>query len=76
MSLNKDEKLTIKNAMAIIQRETADNGDSFRLQGLGTFNRKVKPARTARNPRTGDPIAVPARSVLTFKASPATRRDQ
>lgn len=39
------------------------------LRGFGTFEVKHKPARTARNVRTGLPVEVPARDVLTFKAS-------
>lgn len=39
------------------------------IRGFGTFEVKHKPARTARNVRTGLPVDVPARSVLTFKAA-------
>jgi len=36
--------------------------------GLGTFAAKKKEARTSRNPRTGEPVNVPARTAITFKA--------
>lgn len=39
------------------------------LRGFGTFEVKRKPARTARNVRTGLPVEVAARDVLTFKAA-------
>jgi DNA-binding protein HU-beta len=39
------------------------------IRGFGTFEVKHKPAGTARNPRTGVPVEVAARSVLTFKAA-------
>jgi len=39
------------------------------IRGFGTFEVKHKPARTARNMRTGMPVDVPARDVLTFKAA-------
>jgi DNA-binding protein HU-beta len=41
------------------------------IRGFGTFEVKHKPARTARNVRTGLPVDVPARDVLTFKAAKA-----
>jgi DNA-binding protein HU-beta len=72
--LSKTERQTVRAAADLIRRET-DANEKVSLVGFGTFARKNKPARTARNPATGDPIAVPARSVLTFKASPATRVD-
>lgn len=42
-------------------------GDTVRLTGLGTFAAKDVAARTARNPQTGDAIAVPASKKVTFK---------
>lgn len=39
------------------------------IRGFGTFEVKNRPARTARNVRTGLPVEVPARDVLTFKAA-------
>jgi len=41
------------------------------IRGFGTFEVKHKPARTARNVRTGLPVEVAARDVLTFKAAKA-----
>lgn len=45
------------------------------IRGFGTFRTKIQPARTRRNPRTGEPVNVPAREVLTFKMSKNLRRD-
>ena len=44
-------------------------GNKLILRGFGTFEVKHKAARTARNVRTGMPVEVPARDVLTFKAA-------
>lgn len=44
-------------------------GHKLIIRGFGTFEVKHKAARTARNVRTGLPVEVPARSVLTFKAA-------
>jgi DNA-binding protein HU-beta len=47
----------------------AEDGDGYRLKGFGTFAPKTRAARVARNPGTGAPVQVPARTVLTFKAA-------
>jgi nucleoid DNA-binding protein len=38
------------------------------LRNFGVFEVKRRRARKARNPRTGESVSVPARSVVTFKA--------
>lgn len=45
------------------------------IRGFGTFKTALQPARTMRNPQTGDPVAVPAREKLTFKMSAKLRAD-
>ncbi|NJC87411.1 MAG: HU family DNA-binding protein [Desulfuromonas sp.] len=45
---------------------TIKSGDKLRINGLGTFSIKARPARTARHPRTGEKISVPAKRVLKF----------
>lgn len=42
------------------------SGEKLRITGLGTFSIKDKPARTARNPKTGEAVQVPAKRVLKF----------
>jgi len=74
MSLSNDEKKTLKEAIAIIERETASDGENLIIRGFGTFKRKQVAAKTARNPQTGGTVQVPARSVLRFSASKATQR--
>ena len=37
------------------------------IHGFGTFTTKLRDARTARNPQTGETIEVPAKYALTFK---------
>ena len=45
------------------------NGDNIEIRGFGTFKVRKRKTRVARNPRTGDPVEVPARSVPVFKPS-------
>jgi integration host factor subunit beta len=43
-------------------------GDRVELRGFGTFTARRRDPRTGRNPRTGQPIPVEAKSVPFFKA--------
>ena len=43
-------------------------GSEVRLVGFGTFNISKRAASDGRNPRTGDPIKIPAAKVPKFKA--------
>ena len=43
-------------------------GDKVTLTGFGTFGRRDRKARTARNPQTGESLKVKARKVPGFKA--------
>jgi DNA-binding protein HU-beta len=42
-------------------------GEKVTLPGFGTFSRRNRAARTARNPRTGEEIQVKASKVPAFK---------
>ncbi|UCF71586.1 MAG: HU family DNA-binding protein [candidate division WOR-3 bacterium] len=44
------------------------SGDKVALVGFGTFSISKRKARTARNPRTGETIEVPAKRAPKFKA--------
>ncbi len=48
-------------------------GDKVQLIGFGTFNVKKRPARTARNPRTGEEIKIKASKAPVFKAGKALK---
>jgi len=52
---------------------TLSKGDSVSLVGFGTFSVAERSARTARNPRTGDTINVPASKAPKFKAGKALK---
>jgi DNA-binding protein HU-beta len=45
------------------------NEGKVSLVGFGTFELVKKPARTARNPKTGESIEVPEKMVPKFRAS-------
>ena len=48
-------------------------GDAVALSGFGNFVAKSRAARTGRNPRTGEAIAIPASRVPSFKAGKALK---
>jgi DNA-binding protein HU-beta len=48
-------------------------GHAITFVGFGTFKTTQRRARTARNPRTGDPIKIPKRRVVRFTAGKALR---
>jgi len=43
-------------------------GDKVALVGFGTFAPSERPARTGKNPRTGEVLEIPAKKVVKFKA--------
>ena len=47
--------------------ETVRSGESVALTGFGVFEPRARAARTARNPRTGAAVAVPATTVPAFR---------
>jgi nucleoid DNA-binding protein len=52
---------TIKKSMEEMQ--------NIEIRGFGTFKIKLRKARKARNPRTGEEVPVPDRRVPVFKPS-------
>lgn len=48
-------------------------GDDVSVAGFGIFKAKMRAARTARNPRTGDTVNVPAMRVPKFQAAKALK---
>lgn len=49
-------------------------GGRVELRGFGAFSTREREARTGRNPRTGESVAVPAKRVPYFKAGKEIRQ--
>ena len=47
--------------------EALRKGDKVNISGFGTFTVSNRKARTGRNPKTGDPIDIPASRSAKFK---------
>ncbi len=60
----------LDEAIDLIQK-AVKKGERVTLPGFGTFERRARAARTARNPRTGEEIKVKASKVPAFKAGSA-----
>ncbi len=43
------------------------DGDRVELRGFGTFSTKERNARIGRNPKTGEPVAIPPKKMPFFK---------
>ena len=52
---------------------TIKGGEEVSIAGFGIFSAKERAARTARNPKTGEPIQVPAMRVPKFRAAKALK---
>ncbi|MDE0689997.1 MAG: HU family DNA-binding protein [Candidatus Poribacteria bacterium] len=71
--LSKKDANAAVDAMGATIIEALSNGDSVGLIGFGTFEPKDRPARTGRNPQTGEPLEIPAKTVPVFKAGKKLR---
>jgi integration host factor subunit beta len=46
---------------------TLNSGEKIELRGFGSFRVRERGARRGRNPKTGDPVDIPAKRVPYFK---------
>ena len=53
--------------------KTLKKGDDVSIAGLGIFSAKMRAARTARNPRTGEAVSVAAMRVPKFRPAKALK---
>lgn len=64
----KDCALVVDGFLGALKQALA-NGDNIEIRGFGTFKVRKRKSRMARNPRTGEAVEVPSRSVPVFKPS-------
>jgi DNA-binding protein HU-beta len=64
-----DKKTATEALNAVLEtiQSAVANGDKVAITGFGVFEKSERPARTARNPATGEPIQVAASSVPKFR---------
>ena len=74
-----DDKITKGQAKALVDallgaiRDAAVRGEEVSLPGFGKFKVQSKPARTGRNPRTGEPVSVGQKRAPFFRTGKELR---
>lgn len=67
-----DAELAVARVFDSLDASLQEVGDQVRVAGFGTFKRKVRPGRTARNPRTGESFTTQDTEVIGFKPTKAS----
>lgn len=60
--------------MLVHMIQTLVSGERVEIRGFGSFNLRYQPSRTARNPKTGEVVALPAKHKVHFKAGKELRK--
>jgi len=64
--------ITVQKVYAVLVSEIKAalvSDDDVRLHGIGILKVKDAPERTGRNPKTQEPVIIPARRRVSFKAT-------
>jgi DNA-binding protein HU-beta len=69
---NKQAALFLQTLAEVAVKEAKKNG-VFVLPGLGRLKKSQRKARVGRNPQTGEPIKIPARTVAKFYLAKAVK---
>ena len=68
----RDSELAVSAAIDVIT-DCLSQGDKVQLVGFGSFEVKVRAERVGRNPKTLEPIQIPASKSPVFKAGKALK---
>ena len=68
----REAKRFIEALTAVIEREIKSGGE-IPLKGLGKFKVQNRKARIGRNPLTGEPVNIPAKTVVKFTVAKALK---
>lgn len=68
----KDVELAVKTIIEHMSHSLAE-GQRIEIRGFGSFSLHYRAARTGRNPKTGDPVQLPAKYVPHFKPGKTLR---
>ena len=63
----------VVDAVFEVVREALASGEEVRISGFGTFGTRRRPARTGRNPRTGENLSIQASTAPVFKPGKALK---
>ncbi len=62
----RDVELAVKTMLEHMSAALA-SGERIEIRGFGSFSLHFRPPRFARNPKSGEPVALSAKQVLHFK---------
>tara|TARA_B100000029_G_scaffold303928_1_gene296744 strand:+ start:1265 stop:1564 length:300 start_codon:yes stop_codon:yes gene_type:complete len=62
----KDIELAVKTILEYMS-SSLSNGERIEIRGFGSFSLHFRSARSGRNPKTGESVALPAKYVPHFK---------
>ena len=71
--LSKKDTAAALDAFTETIAKTLKKGDKVQLVGFGTFEVRNRAAKQGHNPRTGEPMTVPASKLPAFKAGKALK---
>jgi integration host factor subunit alpha len=69
----KGEAVEILEKLLEIMKAKLAAGEDLMMSGFGKWSVKSKHARTGRNPKTGEPMVLDARRVVTWSYSPVLK---
>jgi integration host factor subunit beta len=69
----KDVELAVKTILEHMS-EALSSGQRIEIRGFGSFSLHHRPPRIGRNPKTGDPVALPGKYVPHFKPGKQLRQ--
>jgi len=69
VGFSKKESSEVVEKLFETMKATLESGDELKISGFGKFDVRRKNARRGRNPKTKTSLIIPARTVVTFKAS-------
>jgi DNA-binding protein HU-beta len=73
--LSKSKSGEVVDAFVNAVSESLKNGEKVTLVGFGTFDTTHRNARKGRNPKNGDIIDIPAKTVAKFKAGSSLNKN-
>ena len=73
MNLTKKQVEEVTAVLFDVIMEALVKGDKVVISGFGTFEVKKRAARTGRNPKTKEPVEIPASKVPAFKPGKALK---
>ncbi|MEH2322434.1 MAG: HU family DNA-binding protein [Nostoc sp.] len=70
-NITKKQADEVISAFLSVVTEAVANGEKITLVGFGSFERRERSEREGRNPKTNEPMTIPATKVPAFSAGKA-----